>query len=175
MNHFKKAGFWLGVPCIVLLLVFSFPSFAPAEDLDDETTNSLPTLETVDQAREMNLERIPLEMKTLKNGMRLILAPNSDNRILAIGVFMPLGAKLELASEGGITNLTQQLLIKGTTTRSAEEIADCIESVGGSISSSANDDFCAISTVTTIPTATGIPAISTATATTTATTISSTK
>jgi zinc protease len=52
------------------------------------------------------------------------------------------GVIAETETNNGITKLTSRMLLKGTTTRTAEQIADAIESVGGDISPfSGNNSF----------------------------------
>ncbi|MFL6584056.1 MAG: M16 family metallopeptidase, partial [Chthoniobacterales bacterium] len=54
-------------------------------------------------------------------------------------------------ANNGITRLLAKTLLKGTTTRSAEEIADTIEEVGGSISSEAGNNSFGVSLDLTAP------------------------
>jgi predicted Zn-dependent peptidase len=64
---------------------------------------------------------------------------------VSIKLFIKVGSKDESEDKGGITQLAQTLLLKGTKGRSAEEIALEIESVGGSISSDSTEDYSEIS------------------------------
>ncbi len=89
-------------------------------------------------------------MRTLKNGMRLIVAPRSYNRILALNLFVAGGSAEDPIGKEGLANLTQNLLLKGAGGRSAEQIALAIESVGGQIDVSVAEDYAEINTVTTV-------------------------
>ncbi|MBN1516125.1 insulinase family protein [Candidatus Sumerlaeota bacterium] len=91
-----------------------------------------------------------LETMELDNGIRVMLVPNSSNQVLAIKGFLDIGLMLEPAEQSGLSNLTHQLLLKGTQTRSAEEISEAIESVGGSIGVSVQHDYSEIAVIATI-------------------------
>jgi len=77
---------------------------------------------------------ITIRKFTLPNGVRLLVRedpklPFVDYRVLCKG-----GVIAETATDNGITKLTARMLLKGTATRTAEQIAESIESVGGDIS-----------------------------------------
>lgn len=73
-------------------------------------------------------------VETLDNGLTLLV--KEDRRtplVTAHGVFRG-GLMAETSADNGITRLLARLLAKDTESRSAEEVANQIESVGGSIS-----------------------------------------
>ncbi|MHB8520817.1 MAG: M16 family metallopeptidase [Limisphaerales bacterium] len=77
----------------------------------------------------------PIRKLELPNGLRLLI--KEDHRLPFVefrAVFLG-GVLAESADTNGLTQLTGKLLLKGTTSRSAEQIATEIESVGGSIDS----------------------------------------
>ena len=88
--------------------------------------------------------------ESLANGIKYILLPNPDNQVLVIGVFIDLGNRYEHPDEVGITNLAQQMMLKGTQQRTAEQISEEIESVGGSINFGIQPDYSTLATITTI-------------------------
>src|SRR5690554_6515148 len=51
----------------------------------------------------------------------------------ALGVWVKSGSRFELPHEHGISHLLEHMAFKGTTTRSAREIAEEVESVGGDL------------------------------------------
>ncbi|HEY5022217.1 MAG TPA: insulinase family protein, partial [Gemmatimonadaceae bacterium] len=57
-----------------------------------------------------------------------------------IGVYIVGGAVEEAESEAGLTLLTARTMLKGTTTRTAAQVAEDAEMLGGSISASAGGD-----------------------------------
>ena len=54
-------------------------------------------------------------------------------RSVSIGVWVKVGSRNELAERAGISHFIEHLLFKGTESRSAEEIAQAIDSVGGTL------------------------------------------
>lgn len=91
-----------------------------------------------------------IAMRILPNGVRLIVKPNRSNRILAIQCFFQVGSYYERAEQNGITNLVCRTMLKGTRKRSALEIAETMESIGGEIDASASEDFAEVGTISTV-------------------------
>jgi len=89
-------------------------------------------------------------MKMLRNGARLIVKPNRSNRILAIQCYFRVGSYYERSEENGITNLVCRTILKGTRKRSAIEIAETMEELGGEIDAAAAEDFAEVSTISTV-------------------------
>lgn len=83
----------------------------------------------------------------LANGMRLIVVEKRDLPIVTATVVAPAGGARDPSGKAGTAALAASLLTKGTTTRSAEQIAQQIESLGGSIGGGADWDA-AFATVT---------------------------
>ena len=77
---------------------------------------------------------------TLANGMHLITVEKHDLPLVTAAVVSEGGGALDPAKRAGLASLTAELLTKGTKTRSATEIANQIESLGGSIGSGADWD-----------------------------------
>lgn len=140
---------WLG-RIGLLLALFAFCQLSASAQITSATLETTETLITLLESEYPIPAWDEIQMNTLDNGVRIILATNSNNRILAISGFMNFGARSDAPTSPGLANLTQQLLLKGTRKRNANELAEAIEEVGGSISVSTNHDYCTISTVTTI-------------------------
>ena len=75
----------------------------------------------------------PIQKFELANGLRLLVKENHRLPFVEFRVVFKGGVLAESAENSGLTQLTGKMLLKGTTTRSAEEIARAIESVGGSL------------------------------------------
>src|SRR5204863_5999663 len=69
------------------------------------------------------------------NGLRLLIKEDHRLPFVEFRTVFKGGVLAETAENNGVTQLTGKLLLKGTQTRSAEDIANQIESVGGSIDS----------------------------------------
>ncbi|HXT13172.1 MAG TPA: pitrilysin family protein [Candidatus Angelobacter sp.] len=75
----------------------------------------------------------PIQKFDLPNGLRLLVKENHRLPFVEFRAVFQGGILSETAANNGITQLMAKTLVKGTTRRSAEEIATEIESVGGSI------------------------------------------
>ena len=80
------------------------------------------------------------EVSTLPNGMKLVVVERHDLPLVSAVVMANGGAVLDPDGKAGLASLTGDLLTKGTITRSATQIAQQIESLGGSIDSGADWD-----------------------------------
>ncbi|HEY3068620.1 MAG TPA: pitrilysin family protein [Methylomirabilota bacterium] len=67
----------------------------------------------------------------LANGIRVITERMPHVRSVAVGVWVETGSRREPESRGGMSHLIEHLVFKGTATRTAEEIARAMDSVGG--------------------------------------------
>ena len=70
---------------------------------------------------------------TLGNGIRLLTERMTQVRSISIGVWLTRGSRHETAERGGIAHFVEHMLFKGTRTRSAEDIAQAIDSIGGQL------------------------------------------
>ncbi|MEG1500573.1 MAG: pitrilysin family protein, partial [Clostridiales bacterium] len=67
----------------------------------------------------------------LSNGMRVVIEEIPHVRSVATGIWVGVGAAHEEKVQGGISHFIEHMLFKGTAQRSAKEIAEEMESVGG--------------------------------------------
>ena len=72
-----------------------------------------------------------IEVSSLGNGIQLITETMPHVRSVSIGVWMGTGSRQEIGEENGISHFIEHMLFKGTTTRSAEDIARAADSIGG--------------------------------------------
>jgi predicted Zn-dependent peptidase len=80
-----------------------------------------------------NLPVRDIEVSTLPSGIRLISETIPHVRSVAVGIWMGTGSRQESAEENGISHFVEHMVFKGTTNRSAEEIARSVDSVGGNL------------------------------------------
>src|SRR5690606_22916088 len=78
--------------------------------------------------------------RTLSNGATVIIVENHEQPVVSLNLRLPSGAKYDPVGKAGVAAFTASLLDKGTSTRSADEIAETIDFVGGSLSAGAGDD-----------------------------------
>jgi predicted Zn-dependent peptidase len=67
----------------------------------------------------------------LANQMRVVTERMPHVRSVAVGIWVDTGSRNEPESRGGISHLIEHLVFKGTASRTAEEIAKIVDSVGG--------------------------------------------
>ena len=77
----------------------------------------------------------PIQKFELANGLRLLVKEDHRLPFVQFRAVFKGGVLAETPKTNGVTQLTGKMLLKGTKTRSAEEIARTIESVGGSLDS----------------------------------------
>jgi zinc protease len=81
----------------------------------------------------------------LSNGLRLLVREDPRLPLVSLSAVFRSGLLAETPQTNGITRLTARVLLKGTKTRTAEQIADQIEAIGGSISSDAGNNSMSVS------------------------------
>ena len=86
-----------------------------------------------------------IQKYVLPNGLRLLIRRDASLPLVSMVAAFKAGILAETPSDNGITRLCSRVSIKGTETRTAEEIAGQIESLGGSISSDSGNNSLSIS------------------------------
>lgn len=81
----------------------------------------------------------------LSNGVRLLVREDSRLPLVSAVAVFKAGLLAETPKTNGITKLAAAVILKGTKTRNAEQIADDIEAVGGSIGSEAGNNSFSVS------------------------------
>src|ERR671931_1606774 len=71
--------------------------------------------------------------EVLDTGLRLITESMPHVRSVSIGVWLMRGSRHETNEQSGIAHFVEHMLFKGTATRSAEDIAQAIDSIGGQL------------------------------------------
>ena len=78
--------------------------------------------------------------RTLPNGLRVIVAKTSDVPMVTAELTMKRGGAGDPAGLAGLAGMTNDLLPKGTTTRSATQIAADVEAAGGALKAATSFD-----------------------------------
>ena len=73
----------------------------------------------------------PVQVTTLDNGMRVVSESTNTLETASVGVWVNAGARHENKENNGISHLLEHMAFKGTSTRTARDIAEEIENVGG--------------------------------------------
>ncbi|MCX7886459.1 MAG: insulinase family protein [Verrucomicrobiae bacterium] len=92
--------------------------------------------------------RIRVEKFELPNGLRLLVREDPKVPLVDVRALFKGGVLVETPDNNGITKLTARMLLKGTKTRTADEVSEAIESVGGSISYFSGNNSFGVSTHT---------------------------
>lgn len=78
-----------------------------------------------------NYPQDTIQKTTLPNGLRIVTETISSVRSLSCGVWVKTGSRHETDRQAGITHFLEHMLFKGTEKRSAFDIVQTMESVGG--------------------------------------------
>ena len=87
----------------------------------------------------------------MSNGLRILVREDARLPLIAMSAIFRCGLLSETEANNGITRLAAKTLLKGTKTRSAEQIADQLEAVGGEITSQAGNNSFAVNLDVTQP------------------------
>lgn len=87
----------------------------------------------------------PFVERRLSNGAEVIIVEDHKAPVVNISLRVRSGSTSDPAGKTGVADFTAALLDKGTTTRSAVEIAEAIDFVGGSLGASASSDWTTVS------------------------------
>ena len=74
-----------------------------------------------------------IETTVLANGVRVITEPMPHVRSVSVGVWIASGSRRETPERNGISHFIEHMLFKGTSSRSAEDIARSVDSIGGNL------------------------------------------
>jgi predicted Zn-dependent peptidase len=73
----------------------------------------------------------PVQKDTLPNGLVVLTEPMEHVHSVSVGVWLRTGSRREPAELNGISHFIEHMLFKGTTRRTAEDIAREVDRVGG--------------------------------------------
>jgi zinc protease len=80
------------------------------------------------------------EQRTLGNGLRVVVVEQHETPAVGLQLLVQAGKAHEPAAKAGLSQATAALLREGTATRSAQQIAEAIDAVGGDLSSNGSWD-----------------------------------
>ncbi|MEC2064574.1 M16 family metallopeptidase [Bacillus inaquosorum] len=78
---------------------------------------------------------------TCQNGVRVVLENNPTVRSVAIGVWIGTGSRHETPEINGISHFLEHMFFKGTSTRSAREIAESFDRIGGQVNAFTSKEY----------------------------------
>src|SRR5687768_12176901 len=80
----------------------------------------------------------PYELRTMPNGMQVIIVMHHEQPEVTMRLIVRAGSAYDPPGKSGTASLVGSLLNQGTNTRSAFEIADAIDSIGGALGTGAD-------------------------------------
>jgi predicted Zn-dependent peptidase len=82
-----------------------------------------------------------VSLTTLPSGLRIVSERMAHAATVSLGIWIGAGARDELPHEHGLAHLLEHMAFKGTARRSAREIAEEIESVGGDLNAATSVEY----------------------------------
>jgi zinc protease len=89
----------------------------------------------------------PYEIQTLSNGLQVITVLHHEQPAVTMRLLVRAGGVNDPDKKRGVSMLVSTLLDQGTTTRSSQQIADQIDSIGGVLGTGSGDDFTSVSAI----------------------------
>lgn len=87
------------------------------------------------------------KIKELSNGMKVLMENLPNLNSVSLGVYVKTGSKNETEGEFGVSHLLEHMMFKGTEKRSAKEISEVIDNIGGQINAYTSKEITAYYTV----------------------------
>jgi len=118
---------------VALLLLVSGSAAAQVPDWPSERPpRPLP-------AREVKFP--PYQIRTLSNGLQVIAISHHEQPAVSIRLLVRAGAAQDPDTRPGLAAFAASLLDQGTTTKTAEQVAQAIDSIGGAMGTGAGSDL----------------------------------
>ncbi|MBF0215463.1 MAG: insulinase family protein [Candidatus Omnitrophica bacterium] len=76
----------------------------------------------------------------LANGLKVIVSPMPHMNSVSIGVWIGVGGRHENTAQSGISHFIEHMVFKGTLLRSAKELKESVEGVGGALNGFTSDE-----------------------------------
>ena len=79
-------------------------------------------------------------ISTLDNGLRILSVPLKERKSISVGIWVHVGARNESEALGGVSHFLEHIVFKGTSSRTAAQIKESIEGVGGSMNAFTSEE-----------------------------------
>ena len=96
-------------------------------------------------AREMTFP--PYDVRTLPNGLQVVTVLQHEQPAVSIRLLVRAGSVDNSPNRPGVASFVASLLDRGTKTRSAQEIADTIDTIGGALGTGSGSDLTFVNAV----------------------------
>ena len=81
------------------------------------------------------------EFAKLPNGVQVVVAPLKERRSASLGIWIHAGGRDETKKTNGTAHFLEHLVFKGTPNRSAKQIKEAIEGIGGSLNAFTSEEY----------------------------------
>lgn len=82
-----------------------------------------------------------IERNQLSNGVRVITEHIPHVRSVAIGIWVKMGSRFETLYTNGMSHFIEHMVFKGTATRSARDIAEAFDEIGGQVNAFTSKEY----------------------------------
>ncbi|WP_099158146.1 M16 family metallopeptidase [Virgibacillus ndiopensis] len=82
-----------------------------------------------------------IEKHTSKNGLRIVLETIPAVRSVTIGIWVLTGSRNETQLDNGISHFIEHMFFKGTKSRSAKDIAEAFDAIGGQVNAFTSKEY----------------------------------
>jgi len=89
----------------------------------------------------------PYQVRTLANGLQVIAVSHHEQPAISLRLLIRAGGAQDPPDRAGVATLAAALLDQGTTTKTAEQIASSVDSIGGLAGTAASSDWTSITSV----------------------------
>ena len=89
----------------------------------------------------MTAMSMDVQKREMKNGLVIATEVMPHLRSASLGVWLKCGSRFEEAGNTGISHFIEHLLFKGTHKRSAAQIAEEIDSIGGQLNAFTEKEY----------------------------------
>jgi predicted Zn-dependent peptidase/outer membrane lipoprotein-sorting protein len=86
----------------------------------------------------------PYQIRTLSNGLEVIAVSHHEQPAVSLRLIVRAGAAQDPDNKPGVASLAASLLDQGTTTKTAEQVAQSIDSIGGAMGVGAGSDLTSV-------------------------------
>jgi zinc protease len=125
----------IAAACTALGMLASGPAFAGAQ------AQNWPSEKPPRPIAARDVKFPPYAFKTLANGLQVIAVSHHEQPAVSLRLIVRAGAAQDPDNRPGVASLAATLLDQGTTTKSAEQIANAIDSIGGAMGTGAGSDL----------------------------------
>jgi zinc protease len=136
---------WPAVACLILSVVAC--AGASAQTPEAATTVRWPSEGPPRPLQARSVRFPPYEIRTLPNGLQVVVVLHHEQPAVSIRLIVRAGSALDAQDRLGLADLTASLLDQGTTTRSATELNDEIDFMGGEMGAGAGIDLSFVTAV----------------------------